>query len=243
MYICVSLGGGGSYLQRGRLAEKVWEPPDRLFFFFCLCIFEWGCKRALRITITHLCNVLQVHKVHVLHLETFTKNGHTTWLYFKIQKIQRSWKHSGLPMRKNTREFSVTFSSSADITPPQLQLSLCQVSVSPVNQVHFNWMSWLSAQQHRDHWQQRIPLCLTRHPHFHYCWNHSPVPENLRNRPVCHRVLCHRFISRKEFFFFFFWWAWVKNPSPSSCAVRLAIIFTISRHESPTAVLKGRMLS
>lgn len=34
---------------------------------------------------------------------------------------------------------------------------------------------------------------------------------------------------------------WVKNSSPSFYAVGLAIIFTISRHESPTRLLKGRM--
>lgn len=39
------------------------------------------------------------------------------------------------------------------------------------------------------------------------------------------------------------WCVWVKNSSLSFYAVMLAIIFTISKHESPAPLLKGRFFS
>ena len=127
----------------------------------------------------------------------------------------------------------------------------CQISVGPVNQVHVKRISWLFSQQtwlpHRETTGSIASLsgpCVSLRgsfhiepcERFHYWRNYVPVPENLRNQPACHQVMCHKFISKK-------WWVWVKNSSPSSYAVSLAIIFTISRHDSPAPILEGRMYS
>ncbi len=127
----------------------------------------------------------------------------------------------------------------------------CQIPVSPVNQVHVKRISWLFSQQS---WLPRRETagsitslsglsCLTWRVISHWTlWKISflktlrSCSENSRNQLVCHQVMCHKFISKN-------WWVWVKNSSPSSYAVSLTIIFTISRHESPTPIAGGRVYS
>lgn len=79
-----------------------------------------------------------------------------------------------------------------------------------------------------------FPSHLESHKRFNSKRNHNLVPENLCNQ-AC--------VSSCNVSYLFFLIVWVKNSSPSSYAVRLAIIFTTSRHESPTPMLKGRMFS
>lgn len=71
---------------------------------------------------------------------------------------------------------------------------------------------------------------LESHNRFNY---HNLVPENLCNQACV--SLCN--------VLYLFLIVWVKSSSPSSYALRLAIIFTTSRHESATPMLKGRMFS
>lgn len=70
-------------------------------------------------------------------------------------------------------------------------------------------------------------------PVNHFNSDEIAFPSNLCNHFVCHRRMCHKFISRNR-------WVWVKNWSPSCCAVSSDIIFTISRRESPTPIVEGR---
>lgn len=127
----------------------------------------------------------------------------------------------------------------------------CQISVGPANQVHVSWISWLFSQQswlpHRDHWQHHIPLwplCVIWEVSPHRTLRKISLSTKLRScsrksysMSSCVINLCVISLFERN------WWVSVKNSSSSSYTVSLAIIFTISRHESLTPILKRRVYS